>query len=126
MARFLDRLLRVLRERRGTDMPFMCHHLLSERGEASQTALAQEIINAYWKMNDGQRVLFFEMLSRDFAPDQAALLRAAANYQSAPGPSSLSALTAAVESPRQELFRRINTASRGTETLVAIREHFSS
>ena len=89
-------------------------------------ALAQEIINAYWKMNDGQRVLFFEMLSRDFAPVQAALLRAAANYQAAPGPSSLAALSAAVESPRQELFRRINTASRGTETLVSIREHLST
>jgi malonyl-CoA decarboxylase len=121
MSGFLRKLLNVLRERRGTDMPFMCRHLLSERGEASQMALAQEIINAYWKMNDGQRVQFFEMLSRDFAPNQAALLRTAANYQAAPGQSSLAALSAAVESPRQELFRRINTASRGTETLVAIR-----
>lgn len=126
MPGFLRKLLSVLRERRGADMPFMCHHLLSERGEASQTALAEEIINAYWKMNDGQRMLFFEMLSRDFAPDQAALLRAAGNYRAAPGPSSLAALSAAVESPRQELFRRINTASRGTETLVAIREHLST
>jgi malonyl-CoA decarboxylase len=126
MSGFLRKLLNILRERRGTDMPFMCRHLLSERGEASQMALAQEIINAYWKMNDGQRVLFFEMLSRDFAPDQVPLLRAAANYQSAPGPFSLAALSAAVESPRQELFRRINTASRGTETLVAIREHLST
>ena len=89
-------------------------------------ALAQEIIHAYWKMNDGQRVQFFEMLSRDFVPDQDALLRAATNYQAAPGPSTLAALSAAVESLRQELFRRINTASRGTETLVAMREHLST
>jgi malonyl-CoA decarboxylase len=125
MAGFLRKLLNVLRERHGADMPFMCRHLLSERGEASQTALAQEIINAYWKMNASQRLQFFEMLSHDFAPDQAALLRAAANYQAAPGPSSLAALSAAVESPRQELFRRINTASRGTATLVAMREQLS-
>jgi len=123
MPRFLDKLLRVLRERRGTDMPFMCRHLLSERGEASQTALAQEIINAYRAMNDTQRLQFYEMLSRDFAPDQASILSAAAGYQSSPGPHSLAALSAAVESPRQELFRRINTAPRGTETLVAMREH---
>ena len=123
MPRFLDKLLRVLRERRGTDMPFMCRHLLSERGEASQTALAQEIINAYRAMNDTQRLQFYEMLSRDFAPDQASILTAAAGYQSSPGPHSLAALSAAVESPRQELFRRINTAPRGTETLVAMREH---
>ena len=123
MARFLDRLLRVLRERRGTDMSFMCRHLLSERGEASQTALAQEIINAYRAMNDKQRLQFYEMLSRDFAPDQASILSAVAGYQSSPGPHSLAALSAAVEPPRQELFRRINTAPRGTETLVAMREH---
>lgn len=125
MPGFLSKLLRVLRERRGMDMPFICRHLLSERGEASQTALAQEIINAYRKMNDGQRLKFFEMLALDFAPDQAALLRAAANYQTAPGPSTLAALSAALESPRQELFRRINTAPRGTETLIAMREHLS-
>ena len=78
MPGFLSQLLRVLRERRGTDMSFMCRHLLSERGEASQTALAQEIINAYRAMNDGQRQRFFEMLSRDFAPDSSAILSAAA------------------------------------------------
>ena len=123
MARFLDRLLRVLRERRGTDMSFMCRHLLSERGEASQTALAQEIINAYRAMNDKQRLQFYEMLSRDFVPDQSSILSAVADYQSSPGPHALARLSAAVESPRQELFRRLNTAPRGTETLVAMREH---
>jgi len=101
----------------------MCRHLLSERGEASQTALAQEIINAYRAMNDTQRRQFYEMLSRDFAPDPASILSAAAGYQSSPGPQSLATLSAAVESPRQELFRRINTAPRGTETLVVMREH---
>ena len=106
-------------------MPFMCRHLLSERGEASQTALAQEIINAYWKMGDSQRLQFFNMLVQDFAPDQTMVLQATANYQAAPGPSTLAVLSAAVESPRQELFRRINTAPRGTETLVAMREHLS-
>jgi malonyl-CoA decarboxylase len=123
---FLGKLLKLLRDRRGVDMPFMCRHLLSERGEASQTALAQEIINAYLKMSEGQRLQFFDMLSHEFAPDQGGLLRAAANYQSTPGPATLAALSAAVESPRQELFRRINTAPRGTATLVAMREHLSS
>jgi malonyl-CoA decarboxylase len=126
MPGFLSKLLRVLRERRGNDMPFMCRHLLSERGEASQTALAEEIINAYRAMNAGQRPQFFEMLSHDFAPDQTTLLRAVSDYQHSPGPSTLAALSAAVESPRQELFRRINTAPRGTETLIALREHLST
>jgi malonyl-CoA decarboxylase len=123
MPRFFSNWLRALRQRRGMDMPFMCRHLLSERGEASQTALAQEIITAYTAMNDQQRPQFFEMLSRDFAPDEAAILRAAADYERTQEPSTLAALSAAVESPRQELFRRINTAPRGTETLVTLREH---
>ena len=123
MPGFLSKLLRVLRERRGVDIAFMCRHLLSERGEASQTALAQEIINVYGAMNDGQKLQFLEMLSRDFAPNKAAILDAAAKYRSAPGPATLTALTAAVESPRQELFRRINTAPHGTKTLVALRGH---
>src|ERR1700735_1087912 len=108
MTGFLSKLIRGLREPRGADMSYMCRHLLSERGEASQTALAQEIINAYRAMNDTQRLQFYEMLSRDFAPDQASILSAAADYQSSPGPHALARLSAAVEAPRQELFRRLN------------------
>jgi len=123
MPSFLTKLLRVLRDRRGTDMRFLCRHLLSERGEASQTALAQEIINTYSTMNSAQRLVFFEMLCREFSPDEAAIRRAAADYERTPGTNSLAALSAAVEPPRQELIRRINTASGGTKTLVALREH---
>src|SRR5260370_20925800 len=107
-------------------MSFMCRHLLSERGEVLKTGLAQEIINAYRAMKEKQRLQLFEMLSHDFAPNEAAIVQAAADYQRTPGPPTLAALYAAVESPRQELFRRINTAPRGTETLVALREHVLS
>jgi len=113
----------MLRERRGTDMGFLCHHLLSERGEASQTVLAQEIIKAYGAMNSAERRAFFEMLCRQFGPDQDGIVRAAAAYKRAPDATTLAALAAAVEAPRQELLRRINTAVRGTETLVAMRGH---
>src|SRR5271168_4783973 len=121
MPGFLDNLLRLLRGPRGSDVPFLCHKLLSERGEASQTALAQEIISAYQGMTAEKRLEFYLTLCREFQPDQAAILRAAAEYQRLPGPASLAALDDAVEPPRQELFRRINTAHHGTETLVAMR-----
>lgn len=121
MPGFLSNLLRLLQERRGTDMRFMCRLLLSERGEASQTALAQEIINTYRKMNAEQRRGFFEMLCKEFSSDEVAIRRTAADYQRQPSPENLAALFAAVEPPRQELIRRINTAPHGTETLVALR-----
>src|SRR6202451_1578265 len=121
MPRFFDSLLRILRDRRGADMQFLCRHLLSSRGEASQTALAQQIIAAVGAMNSTERVRVFGVLSRNFSADEAAIQAAIAAYEKTPGPETLSALSAAVESPRQELFRRINTAPHGTETLIAKR-----
>ncbi len=123
MPGFLTNLLQSLRERRGIDMRFLCRRLLSERGEASQTALAQEIIDSYAAMDSEQRRAFFEMLSHDFSPNQEAVLRAAEEYERAPDAKTLAALSAAVEPPRQELIRRINTAPGGTKTLVLLREH---
>jgi malonyl-CoA decarboxylase len=121
MPGFLSSLLRVLSEGRGVDMRFLCRQLLSERGEASQTVLAEKIIKTYSGMNPAKRRGFFEMLTREFSPDDAAIRRAVAQYEKNPELASLAALSAAVEAPRQELFRRINTAPKGTETLVALR-----
>jgi len=121
MPGFLSNLVRALHERRGTDMRFLCRHLLSERGEASQTALAQEIISCYNKMNEGRRREFFGMLCREFSPDEKIIREAAARYQNRPDTESLTELFEAVEPPRQELIRRVNTAPHGTETLVAMR-----
>jgi malonyl-CoA decarboxylase len=101
----------------------LCQHLLSERGEVSQQLLAQEFISTYKEMDSEQRLCLFEMLCREFSPDEAAIHRAAAGYERTPSLESLAALSKAVESPRRELFRRINTALGGTETLVALREH---
>src|ERR1700680_2656029 len=116
MPGFFTNLLQVLRGRRGRDMRFLCGHLLSERGEASQTALAQEIIHTYTAMDSPKRLQFFEMLCTEFSPDPAAIHRAAAEYQRQPDARSLAVLSAAGEPPRQELVRRINTAAARTET----------
>src|ERR1700690_2631576 len=117
MPGFLSNLLQSLQGRR-RDMRFLCHRLLSERGEASQTALAQEIITAYNSMKPKQRPAFFDILCREFSPDEATVRGAAAKYEREPSASNLAELSSAVEAPRQELIRRINTAAGGTETLV--------
>jgi malonyl-CoA decarboxylase len=120
MPGFFSNLVQSLQGRR-KDMRFLCHRLLSERGEASQTAIAHEIISAYTSMKPAQRTEFFEILTREFAPDPAKVQAAAAEYVRAPGDISLAALSSTVEPPRQELIRRINTAPNGTETLVNLR-----
>jgi len=120
MPGFFSNLLQSLQGRR-KDMRFLCTRLLSERGEASQTVIAQEIISAYSAMKPEQRPEFFELLSSDFSPDPAKVRAAAVEYERTPSNDTLAALSQAVEAPRQELIRRINTAPHGTETLVALR-----
>ena len=104
-------------------MRLLCQKLMSERGEVSQQAFAQEIVNSYTEMDSEQRLRFFELLCREFSPDEAVIRCAAASYERVPGPESLAALSTAVESPLRELFRRVNTAIGGTKTLVAMRGH---
>src|ERR1700682_2816671 len=107
MPTFLNKFLKILRSPRGKDMRFLCRHLLSQRGEASQTALAQEIINSYSEMDATQRLRFYQMLCTEFSPDTAAVRLAAADYLKKPDAQNLAALSAAIEPPRQELIRRI-------------------
>lgn len=123
MPQLLDSLLRGLRGGRGVDMRLLCRQLLSQRGEASQTVLAEKFIEAYEAMEAEQRLQFFQMLCREFGPDEAAIRTAASEYMQTPDAGRLLALSNAVESPRRELFRRVNTAPRGTATLVGMRSH---
>jgi len=104
MPGFLSNLLQSLHGRR-RDMRFLCHRLLSERGEASQTAIAQEIIAAYNSMKPDQRPEFFEILSREFSPDEADVRRAAAAYEGAP-----STTVTNLKSPRLAVPVRLNPA----------------
>ena len=100
----------------------LCDALLSTRGEASGTALARDVADAYRAMSGAEKHAFFTTLAADYGPDPAAIHAAGDRYKAAPGSDTLMALTAAVEPPRQELFRRINMAPNGTGTIVAMRE----
>jgi malonyl-CoA decarboxylase len=123
MPEFLTNLLNRLRGERGTDMRLLCRELLSQRGEASQTVLAQRIIEQYKKRDAAGQLAFFQMVATEFAPDQNAIKRAIEEYEHSREPEKIAALAAAAEAPRQELFRRINTGPAGTETLVEMRRN---
>lgn len=100
-----------------------CHALLSERGEVSGAALAREAISAYLDLPEAGRVLFFDLLASEFSPDSDALTAAINRYRERATPQNLVAVQRAVEPPRQEMFRRINTAPGATAALVAMRSH---
>jgi malonyl-CoA decarboxylase len=120
MPRFFATFLRGLRTR-DADLRLLCQHLLSQSGEAAQTALAQRIIELYKAMDIVHQLAFFEMLACEFSANELAIERAFAEYRHAATPANGAALFATVEPPRQELFRRINTARTGTEALVTMR-----
>ena len=121
-----DRGLELLTFRQGRSLPRapleLCRSLLSEKGEASNIALARELVSAYGEMDADQRLEFLRMLGSDFGPDQAVVLAAAEAYGKNPDGERLIALMRATEPPRQELFRRINMLPDGTGFCISLRE----
>jgi len=103
-----------------------CHALISERGEVSLAVLARDALEAYSALTASGRGAFFDRLVTEFAPDRAKLDQAYAAYRADPTQNNLIELQRAVEAPRQELFRRINTAPGGTPALVAMRREVLS
>lgn len=99
----------------------LCRNLLSERGEVSGTLLAGEALTAYQALDEASRAAFFDLLVQEFSPDPEKIARAGDAYREEPSPANLAGLQAAVESPRQELFRRLNLAAGGTRILVELR-----
>lgn len=96
--------------------------LISNRGEASGMALARQVLDAYRASNTAGRTAFFEYLSTELHPDAKAVQTAATAYAVAPDDLSLARLRAAVESPRQEFFRRLNRTPGATAEIVKLRE----
>jgi CoA:oxalate CoA-transferase len=101
----------------------LCEALLSERGEVLGTVLAHDLVTLVNDMGGAERFEFLSMLAKRYSPDPKAIQRAADRWRNRPGPDTLARLAAVVEAPRQELFRRMNTAPNGTETLIRLREY---
>ena len=99
----------------------LCRALLTERGEVSGARLAAEVLAEYQRLTDEQVDSLFDRLVEAFSVDPETVRQAAAAYQLDASPAALMLLQKAVESPRQELFRRCNMAPGGTASLVELR-----
>ena len=97
------------------------NNLISERGEANGSSMAQALISQYQLLDEAQRQVFYTALAEKFSPDPIAVATAAQAYAKDPSAVNLIALTKAAESPRQELFRRMNRAPGGTKAALAMR-----
>ncbi len=114
-------LARFFEEQAGRDIGSLCRALLSGRGEASGTAMSRELCRRYEHMDRDARLAFFNLLAREFSADPQAIGTAAERYLESQAAEDFVTLSRAIEPPRQELFRRMNMAPRGTATLVAMR-----
>jgi malonyl-CoA decarboxylase len=131
---FLQELLNTVAERgrqylpsalvgggRKSDLDTLTRALVSNRGEASGVAIAHEILKRYRVLDAEGRLAFFRSIAETMRPDGEAVTRAATRYLAQPDAASLAQLQAAVESPRQEFFRRLNLAPGATADIVAMR-----
>lgn len=103
------------------DLHGLCQQLFVGQGEASGIALSQEILRSYSRMSNEEKLAFFHMLDQEFKPNFDQIQTVMARYNESRSAEDLIALNAAVEAPRQELFRRLNMAPNGTANLVALR-----
>jgi len=100
---------------------WLCHALLSERGDVSGARLAREALAAYQRLEGPAAGVFFDLLAKEFSPDPHEVAHAADVYQQDPSQSNLIQLQRAVEPRRQELFRRLNVVAGGTSALLEMR-----
>lgn len=100
----------------------LCNALLDLKGEASSIALAEEILSAYTMFDWEEKTEFFMYLETELAADKVKVEEAIHQYQENPEQTSIQALHEASESRRLELFRALNMAPMGTESLIAMRE----
>jgi malonyl-CoA decarboxylase len=103
------------------ELTTLCQALLSHRGEVSGARLAADVIRMYRSLDGIEVEAFLERLVTKFPADVNLIRTAVVQFQQDASAPSLMRLQQAVESPRQELFRRWNFARGGTATLVEMR-----
>ncbi len=96
--------------------------LISERGEVLGTVLAAELVHLVKGASGAERFELYELLATAYGQEPRKVQVAAERWRNDQSPESYARLMAAVEPPRQELFRRMNMAPGGTAVLVKLRE----
>ncbi len=113
-------LLRLRSDSNQDTLADLCQRLVAGRGEATNIALAREILQRFATLDAEQKTTFFLMLAQQFGPDFERIKAEVAAFDQ-DRPETLQRLLEAVEPPRQELIRRLNMAPNGTASIVMMR-----
>ena len=105
-----------------SDIVALSEALVSSAGEASGVVVARRILDNYHALDSEGRKTFFRYLAERMQPDPEQVAREAKSYLEAPSSATLTRLQAAVDSPRQEFFRRLNLAAGATREIVEMRK----
>jgi malonyl-CoA decarboxylase len=104
----------------------LSRQLISRAGQAEGTKVANELAATLLSLSAEELLNFFHWLVSDLAPEPEQLMEAASSYVAQPNVAAAARLTRAAEPRRQELLRRLNTASGGTALIVSLRERLLS
>src|SRR3989441_2992044 len=75
---------------------WLCHALLSERGDVSGARLAREALAAYQGLEDPALGVFYDLLVKEFSPDPQDVVRDADAYRPDPSQPNMIRLPRAV------------------------------
>jgi len=98
-----------------------CDRLLGESGESVSIAMAQDAIERFHQLDGEHRRRFYKQLANRYNPDPQTILESAQAFAQSNSAQDLIHLVQVTEPPRQELFRRLNRARNGTQTIVQMR-----
>lgn len=106
----------------GRGITELCVDLLGAQGEVSGSTLAQLILDQYAGSDETGKHTFFEFMMQDLEINHADVAACLNTYKETPTKRSYRAFAQACEPKRQELLRRLNQVSDGTERLVSMRK----
>jgi malonyl-CoA decarboxylase len=95
--------------------------LLSPYGDVSGARLAGEALAVYRSLSGPSLEVFHDRLASQFSVGMEDVRRVSHAYCQDPSFANLARLQQALESPRQELFRRLNLTPGGTSALIELR-----
>jgi malonyl-CoA decarboxylase len=100
----------------------LCEALVSQKGQISCFVLSEAIFDHWEKLDESGREAFLTMIAERFGPDREAIMRAVDALKTDADMDALYRVHRASEPRAQELIRRLNHASNGTQRLVRMRE----
>lgn len=99
----------------------LCHALIATTSETSALLIANKALTKYSKLNDSEKLFFFQEIAIRMSIDPERVRETLSDYEKFPSGETYQNFSNAAEPIRQELFRRLNQPPEATQKLVQMR-----